>query len=74
MFVLRIYQLSEIQRRNYRFLISDMHGQNKKYGNFVFNSRLNGKCQHKNVKAYAILVYGHGHIGTQNRDTDFLMI
>ena len=30
--------------RNSRFLISDMHVQNKKYGNFVFISRLTGKC------------------------------
>ena len=29
-FVLRIYQLGYIWRRNYRFLISDMSDQNKK--------------------------------------------
>ena len=30
--------------RNSRFLISDMHVQNKKYGNCVSISRLTGKC------------------------------
>ena len=30
--------------RNSRFLISDMHVQNKKYRDFVSISRLTGKC------------------------------
>ena len=50
--------------RNSRFLISDMHVQNKKYGNFVSISRLTGKCAAQKIKknTFAVLVYGHVYI------------
>ena len=35
---------SVVNRHVYPILISDMHVQNKKYANFVFMSRLTGKC------------------------------
>ena len=38
--------------QNFRFLISDMHVQNKKYGNFVSISRLTGKCAVQKLKKY----------------------
>ena len=37
-------RLKQAKLINHRFLISDMHVQNKKYGNFVSISRLTCKC------------------------------
>ena len=47
---------------NSRFLISDMHVQNKKYANFVSVSSLTGECATKKLKFFAVLVYGHVYI------------
>ena len=46
--------------RNSRFLISNMHVQHKRYGNFFSISRLTGECAAQNFfkKTFAVLVYG----------------
>ena len=51
-------------KQNSRFLISDMHVQNKKYRNLFSISRLTGKCAAQKLKkTFAVLVYSHiGHI------------
>ena len=71
----------QILRRNSRFLISDMHVQSKKYGNFVFISRLTAWYILRNTKinVYAALVNGHIYIimamlRSRDKNTDFFMI
>ena len=46
--------------RNSRFLISDMHVQHKRYGNFFSISRLTGECaaQIFFFFKFAVLIYG----------------
>ena len=59
-----------------------MHVQNKKYGHFVFISRLTGLyATQKLKKTFAVIVYGHVLyiiimiiLRSQNKNTDFLMI
>ena len=54
---------ARFQRRSHRFLISDMHVQNKKYGDFVSISSLSGNCgAQKIIKNFAVLVCGHVYI------------
>ena len=45
-----------------RFLISDMHVQNKKYENLIFISRLTGKYATQKLKKIAVPIYGHVYI------------
>ena len=55
------YLCSEARYKNANpvFLISDMHLQNKKYGNFISISRLTGKCaaQKKNFCSSSLWSY-----------------
>ena len=55
-----------------------MHVQNQKYGNFVYISRLTGKCAAQKLKTVAVLVYGHVYhmviLRSQNKITVFFMI
>ena len=57
----------------------DMHVQNKKYGNFVFISRLTGKCaahKLKKVCSSSLCTCSHHKVvlRRQNKNTDFFMI
>ena len=55
-----------------RFLISDIHVQNKKYGSFVFISRIAGECAKQKNSLWTCL---HGHIKKPKyKNTDFFMI
>ena len=67
--------------RKSQFLISDMHVQNKKYGNFVSISHLTGKCAAQKLKNFCssslwTCLPGLHHMVcySQNKISDFLMV
>ena len=75
--MLRTYQLSEIERRNYRISILNMHVQNKKYENLVFIARLTGEyATQKKLRSSSLWTCLHHMVilRSQNKNTDFLMI
>ena len=60
-----------------RFLMPDMHVQNKKYVNFVSIFRLTGKCatqKLKNLRSSSLWTSYYVVLRSQNKNTDFLMI